>query len=116
MPVAATRLLQGHLRLHRLADPPVHSPPRQAQQGTVIRPRPFSARVGDEPEPCARPSDRSPRHAGSRSRHGDGEGGECVEISTRPHTIHIRNSKNPTDPQLTLSTDAWDRFLGLTGR
>ncbi|MDX2826124.1 DUF397 domain-containing protein, partial [Streptomyces ipomoeae] len=31
-----------------------------------------------------------------KSSHSDGEGGDCVEISIRPHTIHIRDSKNPT--------------------
>ncbi|MET8831770.1 DUF397 domain-containing protein [Streptomyces sp. NPDC004610] len=49
-----------------------------------------------------------------KSTYSDGSGGECVEIATCPHTIHIRDSKNPTGPQLALSTDAWSQFLRLT--
>ncbi|MFE2039388.1 DUF397 domain-containing protein [Streptomyces sp. NPDC059477] len=51
-----------------------------------------------------------------KSSYSSGAGGECVEVATCPHTIHIRDSKNPTGPQLALSADAWDRFLGLAGR
>ncbi|GHH88404.1 DUF397 domain-containing protein [Streptomyces capitiformicae] len=46
-----------------------------------------------------------------KSSHSSGEGGECVEISPCPHTIHIRDSKNPTGPHLTLSPTAWTTFL-----
>ncbi|MFE7837985.1 DUF397 domain-containing protein [Streptomyces sp. NPDC057474] len=43
-----------------------------------------------------------------KSSHSDGEGGQCVEISPCPHTIHIRDSKNPTGPHhLDLSPTAW---------
>ncbi|MDX2698995.1 DUF397 domain-containing protein, partial [Streptomyces ipomoeae] len=31
-----------------------------------------------------------------KSSHSSGAGGECVEVSPCPHTIHIRDSKNPT--------------------
>lgn len=46
-----------------------------------------------------------------KSTYSSGEGGECVEVATCPHTIHIRDSKNPTGPRLTLSPDAWAGFL-----
>ncbi|MFJ7045235.1 DUF397 domain-containing protein [Streptomyces sp. NPDC101112] len=46
----------------------------------------------------------------SYSSSGDGD---CVEIATTPHTIHIRDSKNPTGPTLTLSPAAWAGFLSL---
>lgn len=40
------------------------------------------------------------------------EGGACVEVSTCPHTIHIRDSKRPdTDPHLTVPAHAWGAFL-----
>ncbi|MFH9420774.1 DUF397 domain-containing protein [Streptomyces sp. NPDC017529] len=36
---------------------------------------------------------------------------ECVEVATNhPHTIAIRDSKNPTGPILRLSPDAWVSF------
>jgi hypothetical protein len=46
----------------------------------------------------------------SYSSSGDGD---CVEIATTSHTIHIRDSKNPTGPTLTLSPAAWAGFLSL---
>ncbi|GAA2580944.1 hypothetical protein GCM10010304_23390 [Streptomyces roseoviolaceus] len=44
----------------------------------------------------------------SYSSSGDGD---CVEIATRPDTIHIRDSKNKQGPQLTLSPTTWAAFL-----
>ncbi|MCL6733195.1 DUF397 domain-containing protein [Streptomyces neyagawaensis] len=44
----------------------------------------------------------------SYSSSGDGD---CVEIATTPHTIHVRDSKNPTGPTLTLSPAAWTEFV-----
>ncbi|BBC35745.1 hypothetical protein SGFS_070390 [Streptomyces graminofaciens] len=46
-----------------------------------------------------------------KSSYSSGEGGECVEIAALPHTIHIRDSKNPTGPHVTLSPTAWSAFL-----
>ncbi|MDC0767362.1 DUF397 domain-containing protein [Streptomyces sp. HD] len=46
-----------------------------------------------------------------KSTYSGGEGGECVEVATCPHTIHIRDSKNPTGPRLTLSPATWSAFL-----
>ncbi|MEU9333299.1 DUF397 domain-containing protein [Streptomyces sp. NPDC048290] len=51
-----------------------------------------------------------------KSSYSGGEGGECVEVAACPRTIHIRDSKNPTGPQLALTTDAWAHFLTLTAR
>ncbi|MQY39266.1 hypothetical protein SRB17_72880 [Streptomyces sp. RB17] len=50
-----------------------------------------------------------------KSSYSDGEGGECVEVATRPTTIHVRDSKqNPaTAPTLALSAAAWQAFLDL---
>ncbi|MFF8483805.1 DUF397 domain-containing protein [Streptomyces antibioticus] len=50
-------------------------------------------------------------YAWRKSTHSDGEGGECLEVAACPHTIHIRDSKNPVGPTLTLSPTAWDGFL-----
>ncbi|MBT2421923.1 DUF397 domain-containing protein [Streptomyces sp. ISL-22] len=43
-----------------------------------------------------------------------GDGSNCVEIATTPTTIHIRDSKNPTGPHLTLPPTAWAHFLSHT--
>ncbi|MDC0772404.1 DUF397 domain-containing protein [Streptomyces sp. HD] len=40
-----------------------------------------------------------------------GDGSNCVEIAATPTTIHIRDSKNPTGPHLTLRLTAWTGFL-----
>jgi hypothetical protein len=40
-----------------------------------------------------------------------GDGSNCVEIATTPTTIHIRDSKNPDGPHLTLRATAWMEFL-----
>ncbi|MFG2782939.1 DUF397 domain-containing protein [Streptomyces prunicolor] len=47
-----------------------------------------------------------------KSSYSGSEGGQCVEVATCPHTIHIRDSKNPDDsgPTLTVSPTAWTAF------
>ncbi|MGW0826990.1 DUF397 domain-containing protein [Streptomyces sp. NPDC002845] len=35
----------------------------------------------------------------------------CVEIATTPAAIHIRDSKNPPSPHVTLQPTAWTDFL-----
>ena len=47
-----------------------------------------------------------------KSSYSGSEGGQCVEVATCPHTIHIRDSKNPADssPTLTVSPTAWTAF------
>ncbi|MFG3314349.1 DUF397 domain-containing protein [Streptomyces albidoflavus] len=49
-----------------------------------------------------------------KSSYSDG-GGNCVEVSPcpspSPATVHVRDSKNPTGPTLTLSSTAWAAFL-----
>ncbi|MCX5092092.1 DUF397 domain-containing protein [Streptomyces sp. NBC_00365] len=46
-----------------------------------------------------------------KSSYSDGEGGQCLEVAVTPHTIHIRDSKNPTGPRLALSPTTWSAFL-----
>jgi len=54
-------------------------------------------------------------YAWRKSTYSDGGGGDCVEIAPCPHTpttaIHIRDSKNPTGPNLTVTGGAWAAFL-----
>lgn len=41
-------------------------------------------------------------------------GGNCIEVAIRPHTIHVRDSKDITVPALALSPDAWSAFVRHT--
>ncbi|MEU0068340.1 DUF397 domain-containing protein [Streptomyces sp. NPDC006332] len=49
-----------------------------------------------------------------KSSYSSGEGGACIEVATLPTTIHIRDSKTPTTPHLTVTPSAWAAFLKLT--
>ncbi|MEV6481010.1 DUF397 domain-containing protein [Streptomyces sp. NPDC051576] len=44
------------------------------------------------------------------------QGSACVEIAPTPTGIHIRDSKNPTGPHLTLRPTAWADFLSQLRR
>ncbi|PAZ13882.1 DUF397 domain-containing protein [Streptomyces sp. SA15] len=48
-----------------------------------------------------------------KSSYSDGEGGACVEVALPAPvtTIHIRDSKNPSGPELRLTALAWTAFL-----
>ncbi|MFJ9901799.1 DUF397 domain-containing protein [Streptomyces sp. NPDC101152] len=47
-----------------------------------------------------------------KSSYSGDEGGQCVEVATTAHTIHIRDSKNPADtgPTLQVTPSAWAAF------
>ncbi|WP_424889858.1 DUF397 domain-containing protein [Streptomyces sp. XH2] len=49
-----------------------------------------------------------------KSNYCDGSGGDCLEVARRPNRapVHIRDSKNPTGPTLTLNPSTWSSFLG----
>lgn len=42
------------------------------------------------------------------------EASSCVEIATTPTATHIRDSKTPTGPQLTLHPTTWADFVSHT--
>lgn len=44
-----------------------------------------------------------------KSSYSGGEG-QCVEVAATPGTIHVRDSKDPDGPQLTITPEA---FAGL---
>ncbi|MGV9556384.1 DUF397 domain-containing protein [Streptomyces sp. NPDC003401] len=46
-----------------------------------------------------------------KSSYSDGEGGDCLEAAVCPAAVHVRDSKNPGGPALSLSPAAWARFL-----
>ncbi|WP_328887722.1 DUF397 domain-containing protein [Streptomyces sp. NBC_00316] len=47
-----------------------------------------------------------------KSSYSGDQGGDCVEVATRPRTVHVRDSKDLTVPALALSRAAWTAFLG----
>jgi hypothetical protein len=46
-----------------------------------------------------------------KSSHSTGQGGDCVEVAACPHTIHVRDSKDVTQPSLSVSRETWSSFL-----
>ncbi|MFF3783705.1 DUF397 domain-containing protein [Streptomyces sp. NPDC001933] len=48
-----------------------------------------------------------------KSSHSGSEGGHCVEIAAHPAAIHIRDSKNPDGPVLTVAPTTWTAFAGF---
>ncbi|MEU5892785.1 DUF397 domain-containing protein [Streptomyces sp. NPDC047461] len=46
-----------------------------------------------------------------KSSYSDGEGGECLEAALTPSSVHLRDSKHPAGPRLTLSPTTWSAFL-----
>ncbi|MEV0324510.1 DUF397 domain-containing protein [Streptomyces sp. NPDC050658] len=49
-----------------------------------------------------------------KSSYSSEQGGACVEIAAHPTAIHIRDSKNPTGPTLTVTPETWSTFLTRT--
>lgn len=48
-----------------------------------------------------------------KSSYSGGEGGNCIEVAAHPQAIHIRDSKDPEGPALTVSPAAWADFVGF---
>ncbi|GAB2859188.1 hypothetical protein GCM10027074_27810 [Streptomyces deserti] len=48
-----------------------------------------------------------------KSSYSSGEGGACLEVAYHPTAIHVRDSKTPTAPHLTVTPDTWTAFLNL---
>ncbi|MEU7020447.1 DUF397 domain-containing protein [Streptomyces sp. NPDC046203] len=38
-------------------------------------------------------------------------GGSCVGVAVHPVTVHVRDSKNLTGPQLAVTPEAWSTFV-----
>ncbi|MFB6836238.1 DUF397 domain-containing protein [Streptomyces sp. NPDC056361] len=50
-----------------------------------------------------------------KSSYSSGSGDDCVEVASCPSTVHVRDSKNPTGPQLALSPATWTEFVARLG-
>ncbi|MER6283711.1 DUF397 domain-containing protein [Streptomyces sviceus] len=46
-----------------------------------------------------------------KSSYSGAEGGDCVEVAAATATVHVRDSKAPAGPSVTMSHDAWARFI-----
>ncbi|RSS53540.1 DUF397 domain-containing protein [Streptomyces sp. WAC06614] len=47
-----------------------------------------------------------------KSSYSGQEGGECVEVATRPEAVHVRDSKLTAGPELRLAPQAWSELTG----
>ncbi|MGW3726599.1 DUF397 domain-containing protein [Streptomyces sp. NPDC000851] len=47
-----------------------------------------------------------------KSSYSSNEGGNCLEVAPHPSAVHVRDSKTPDGPVLTVSPDTWTIFLG----
>jgi uncharacterized protein DUF397 len=45
-----------------------------------------------------------------KSSYSGSDGGACVEVATHPAAVHIRDSKNPDGPILTLDPATWTAY------
>ena len=45
-----------------------------------------------------------------KSSYSSSNGGNCIEVAAVPHTIAVRDSKNPHGPAITFSQGAWEAF------
>ncbi|MFI2620651.1 DUF397 domain-containing protein [Streptomyces sp. NPDC018584] len=46
-----------------------------------------------------------------KSSYSSDQGGACVEVAAHPTAIHIRDSKVPSGPVLTVAPETWSTFL-----
>ncbi|WP_405882705.1 DUF397 domain-containing protein [Streptomyces sp. NBC_01136] len=65
-----------------------------------------SSYSGDEGGDCLEVA-----YAWRKSSYSGSEGGNCVEVAAHTSAIHIRDSKAPDGPVLTLSPATWSMFL-----
>jgi len=49
-----------------------------------------------------------------KSSYSTDEGADCVEVATHPAAVHIRDSKTPEAPYLTITPTTWTAFLTHT--
>ncbi|MFS0697417.1 DUF397 domain-containing protein [Streptomyces nitrosporeus] len=54
-------------------------------------------------------------YAWRKSSYSGSDGGECLEVAAHPAAVHIRDSKNPGGPTLTVTPATWSAFAAHTG-
>ncbi|WP_371630189.1 DUF397 domain-containing protein [Streptomyces sp. NBC_00341] len=55
-------------------------------------------------------------YAWQKSSHSGDEGGACVEVAAHTAAVHVRDSKNPDGPELSLPPTAWAAFTAHVAR
>ncbi|MFB8080710.1 DUF397 domain-containing protein [Streptomyces sp. NPDC056013] len=46
-----------------------------------------------------------------KSSYSDSGGGNCVEVATSPHAVHLRDSKQSDGPTFAVEPVAWSVFV-----
>ncbi|MCQ4194644.1 DUF397 domain-containing protein [Streptomyces antibioticus] len=46
------------------------------------------------------------------SSYSAGDGGQCVEVASASHYVHVRDSKDTERPGLAVGPDTWATFVG----
>ncbi len=48
-----------------------------------------------------------------KSSYSGSGGGNCIEVAAAAECVHVRDSKDPAGPVLTVSPEAWTSFLAF---
>ncbi|SEO99088.1 DUF397 domain-containing protein [Actinacidiphila rubida] len=48
-----------------------------------------------------------------KSSYSSGSSGDCVEVAACPGTVHVRDSKDKTGPQLAFTPAEWSHFVAF---
>ncbi|MET8701307.1 DUF397 domain-containing protein [Kitasatospora sp. NPDC004723] len=48
-----------------------------------------------------------------KSSHSSNEDAQCLEVAKTPDTVHVRDSKDKTGPQLAFDPAAWQAFVNF---
>lgn len=51
-----------------------------------------------------------------KSSYSSGSEGDCVEVATRPDTVHVRDSKDKQRAQLAFSPTEWASFVAYAAQ
>lgn len=48
-----------------------------------------------------------------KSSYSGAEGGECIEVAETSEAVWVRDSKRPTEAELSFGTEAWAGFVRM---
>ncbi|MFJ8887952.1 DUF397 domain-containing protein [Streptomyces sp. NPDC102402] len=51
-----------------------------------------------------------------KSSYSSEQGGACIEVAAQPSAIHVRDSKAPEGPTLTVAPATWSAFAAFAAR
>ncbi|PZX35340.1 uncharacterized protein DUF397 [Streptomyces sp. DvalAA-21] len=54
-------------------------------------------------------------YAWRKSSYRGSDGGNCLEVAAHPSAVHVRDSRNPTGPALTVAPATWSAFAAHVG-